>query len=272
MVNTVINFLLLQLGARLSGFPQKPLRSLLGAGAGGIYAVLALLPGLTFLSSFLWQTVFFLLICLIAYGERRNAVRPASLAFLCSTALAGFLFFLMRYLPMDHVLQNGTVIYPIGTRVLFLFSGIFYLTAALLTARTLRHGRGELRQIELHCGDSCLLVSALCDTGNTLREPISGKPVVVLNSEFSIDLLGEKLDLAALQDPSGTYTILCGKHPHRKFRLIPYRAVGVPSGLLLAVAVHICYGNRREEAFAAFSPSSVSDGGGFEALIGGVLL
>ena len=34
----------------------------------------------------------------------------------------------------------------------------------------------------------------------------------------------------------------------------------------------ICYGNRREEAFAAFSPSPVSDGGGFEALIGGVLL
>ena len=55
------------------------------------------------------------------------------------------------------------------------------------------------------------------------------------------------------------------------FSLLPYRAVGVPHGLLLAMrAEEIRIGKRVEKnMLVALSPTPVSDGGGYHALIGG---
>jgi hypothetical protein len=62
------------------------------------------------------------------------------------------------------------------------------------------------------------------------------------------------------------------KLPHIRLRLVPYRAVGVDGGLLLAVPCIVRTGKEKpRKALAAFSPTPVSDGGEYEALIGGDL-
>ena len=54
-------------------------------------------------------------------------------------------------------------------------------------------------------------------------------------------------------------------------RLLPYQAVGVPCGLLLAVRVDEAAwgGQRRPRCLCALSPTPLSDGGGYHALVGG---
>ena len=56
----------------------------------------------------------------------------------------------------------------------------------------------------------------------------------------------------------------------RRFRLLPYRSVGVDRGLLLAVRVdQVQVGEEdRGPMLAALSPTPVSDGGGYRALLG----
>ena len=54
-------------------------------------------------------------------------------------------------------------------------------------------------------------------------------------------------------------------------RLIPYRAVGVASGLLLALPCEITIGTETKHGLVAFSPTPVSDGGAYDALTGGVI-
>ena len=53
-------------------------------------------------------------------------------------------------------------------------------------------------------------------------------------------------------------------------RLLPYRAVGVESGLLLAIRVDraVIGGHSQRGLLVAVSPTPVSDGGGYQALIG----
>lgn len=56
-------------------------------------------------------------------------------------------------------------------------------------------------------------------------------------------------------------------------RLLPYQAVGVQCGLLLAVRLdQAAWGTQRRcPCLAALSPTPLSDGGGYHALVGGEL-
>ena len=74
---------------------------------------------------------------------------------------------------------------------------------------------------------------------------------------------------ADLRDPAGALERL--EDPwRRRFRLLPYRSVGVDRGLLLAVRVdQVQVGEEaRGPMLAALSPTPVSDGGGYRALLG----
>ena len=56
----------------------------------------------------------------------------------------------------------------------------------------------------------------------------------------------------------------------RRFRLLPYQSVGVECGLLLAVRLDMARVGEREYrgVLAALSPTRLSDGGAYSALVG----
>ena len=117
-----------------------------------------------------------------------------------------------------------------------------------------------------------LFRSALVDTGNTLADPVSGRPVMVAEGERLAGLFPQdcRPSPGDLRDPAAALTRL-GKGAWRsRFRLLPYRSVGVDRGLLLAVRMDSLEldGRRGGPALVALSPTPVSDGGGYQALIG----
>ena len=59
--------------------------------------------------------------------------------------------------------------------------------------------------------------------------------------------------------------------PQTAFQLLPYRAVGIDHGLLLALRLDqaVLGGERVSGCLAALSPTPVSDGGGYQALVSG---
>ena len=75
---------------------------------------------------------------------------------------------------------------------------------------------------------------------------------------------------ADLRDPAGALERM--EDPwRRRFRLLPYRSVGVDQGLLLALRLDKVQvdGEDRGPMLAALSPTPVSDGGAYRALLGG---
>ncbi|MBP3313349.1 MAG: sigma-E processing peptidase SpoIIGA [Oscillospiraceae bacterium] len=270
-VNTALNFLIFLLGGRLCGYPTRPWRCFVAGGFGGIYALVCyILP--SWVSSPLGQALSFSLISPIAYGFRRRAIRPCAMAFLCSTALAGCVFLLTQIFSLGAILFHGGLYYPIGTKVLLLTAAGFYLVATIFAASALRHGKGELQSFSVSLGEKTLHLNALVDTGNTLQDPMSGLPVAVLDGRRCGELLSLPVPHTALQDPTGAFSVLQEKLPHIRLRLVPYRAVGVDGGLLLAAPCTVQTGKTKpRKALVAFSPTPVSDGGEYEALIGGDL-
>lgn len=74
-----------------------------------------------------------------------------------------------------------------------------------------RHGK-EIYKVRLRGNQNEIELNALMDTGNSLREPISGRPVLVVEEESFLRLLGAKMP--------------------EKMKAIPYRSVGKSNGIM----------------------------------------
>ena len=136
------------------------------------------------------------------------------------------------------------------------------LGAAGIGFACLAIGKGrDLIPVELTYGAQTVRLTALRDTGNSLRDPITGKPVLIVGADIAEKLTG--LSPAALRDPVRTMGSLPG------LRLIPYRTVG-NTGFLLALRIpSVKIGNRQGSALVAFSPHIL--GSGYQALTGGTV-
>ena len=113
----------------------------------------------------------------------------------------------------------------------------------------------------------------LHDTGNTLRNPVDGRPVLVMEQAAVMDLL-PAADAAILREnpsPEMAMAKLYAAGSRLHFTLLPFRSVGTEAGLLLAVRSDYIALHRRKipRTLIALSAGPVSDGGGYCALWGG---
>ena len=243
LLNFLVDFLLLLAASRLCGFPAKPVRTAVGALLGGAYAACCLMPGFYFLGNTLWRTVSLGLISIIAYGVSKSAIRRGLVFAFLSMALGGVMMGIDRGGFLGIVCGAVTV-------CLLCFVGFRG-----------RIGGASYIPVELHYGDKHLRLIALQDTGNTLRDPITGRAVLVVGADTALELLG--LTRSQLQNPVGSIDALPG------LRLVPYHSIGASNFLLAMKLKNVKIGNWQGSTLVAFAPERLSAEGAYQALTGG---
>lgn len=272
LLNALVDYLLLLCSARLAGEPLKRLRFALGAALGGGYAVAIFLPGLGFLEHPLCRLAAAALMVLAAFGGSRRLGRQTVIFFALSCAFAGGVLAVSMLGGQGLSLNRGVVYSGMDLKIVLLSAAGCYAVLSLLLQKAVKHTSftGELKQVRLELGERAVELTALTDTGNTLTDPVTGRGVMVAEGARLLPLFPPegRPDSQALRDPAGALERLMGAGG--RFRLLPYRSVGVDRGLLLAVRVDraVVDGEDRGAMVVALSPNSVSDGGGYAALLG----
>ena len=244
IVNFLVDLLLLLGTNRLCGFPAGLPRAAAAAGLGAVYAVGAMLQHFRFLGNGIWRLVFLMVMGITAFGLNRSAWRRTGIFVLLSTSMAGAALGIGRE----------------GIPALLLSAASVWLLSRIGFGGTA--GGREYVPVTVTEGDRTVLVIALKDTGNGLRDPLSGEQVLVFGPDAAQKLLG--LDSEALRHP------LDALQTHPGLRLIPYSTVGKPGGFLLAKRFgNVKLGDRRCSALVAFAPEPIGAGQPFEALAGG---
>ena len=242
-LNFLVDFLLLLGAGRLCGYPARPGRAAAGAALGGLYAGACLLPGFYFLGNFLWRTVSLGAMAVITYGISHSALRRGLVFALLCMALGGAVLGIGKG-GMLGILSAAGVLCLLCC---FGFRG--------------RLGGTTYIPVELSYGKKRLHLTALQDTGNTLRDPITGQQVLVIGADAAGELTG--LTRQQLQSPVESIGALPG------LRLVPYRSVG-SDGFLLALRLqNVKIGTRKESTLVAFAPEGLSKEGAYQALTGG---
>lgn len=270
-LNTALNYLLLTGSARLGGGTIRRLRVLLAAAIGGVYAALALFPRLSFLRAGGMQAAAAALMLLAAFGPSRRTLRVGALFLALAFSLGGAVFLCTQLFGGEVLLLPSGAYYPVSAAGILTLAGCGYLVAYFVFSRSWEHGGGEIVPLTLGLNGRTVQLRALHDTGNTLRDPITNERVLVVPWQTAAELLPQiRLDEVRMTRPDLLMQELRVLYPALHFRMIPYRAVGTASGLMLAVRCAVTdRKGRRKTVLTAFSPTPVTDGGDFNALIGG---
>ncbi len=193
---------------------------------------------------------------------------------LAAAAISGALIWRIAGMWIGVIVASGLSWDAIGKGFIFMGLQIFVLaltrghwTATILgfvgiLILCILSGRGaNLIPVELSYMGKTLRITALRDTGNQLRDPITGRQVLIVDADIAGELTG--LSPAALEDPVKTMGAIPG------LRLIPYRTVG-NTGFLLALKLsNVKIGNRHGNTVVAFSPLVL--GSKYQALTGGTV-
>ena len=232
----LVNSLLLMATGLLLGDKPNLFGLLGGSFLWGVLAVLSLYPGLRILGSNIPRLSALAVTAFLAFGFRRSSVRNV-------------LIFLLLHLSVTGITQSAGV--P---------DALLCFLVAWLVCMTGPKGQ-NLIPVELSYGGKTLTLTALRDTGNTLRDPVTGRQVLIVEADIAGKLTGLTPD--DLLDPVTTMGVIPG------LRLIPYKTVG-NAGFMLALNIPKAkIGNRQGSAIVAFSPHSL--GTNFQALTGGTV-
>ena len=134
-----------------------------------------------------------------------------------------------------------------------------------------------LMPLEITFGPAIIRTTALLDTGNSLRDPLTRVPVVIVDcslfaysADADLQLLGQVVSSGQLGQVS---QLLGSSALATKIRLIPYRSLGTRNGLLIGVkpdSIKVEYGGEFltiTEAVVGIHERNLSDDGSYEALI-----
>lgn len=248
ILNFLVDLMLLLGTDRLCGHPPSWGRCMGAAALGGVYAGACLLPGLEFLGNSLWRLVFLLLMGAIAFGMHLSALRRCCVFVVLTMALGGLALLLGK---------GG-----FGS----LAAGGLLLGVLCLAGFRRRIGSVTYVPVELCHNGIRLRLTALEDTGNTLRDPITGRPVLIIDAASAGQLVG--LSPEQLSQP--VKTLASGQYP--RLRLIPFSTAASPEQMVLAMRMEsVKIGKWKGSSLVAFAPVGLDREGTFQALTGGAV-
>ncbi|MBQ7173307.1 MAG: sigma-E processing peptidase SpoIIGA [Clostridia bacterium] len=197
LVNASMDLLCLLLCARLCHAKTNRLRLVAAAAFGGGYAALCLLLGLSGFWSIATDLIAAALLTTIAFWGRNTSflrlLRLIFVLFFLSAVLAGLLTLFYQGmnrldLPLESLSGDGLSVW------------IFALVGGLSGLLTIRGGRflgyvGKHREVDLilFFGEKEGRLHALVDSGNLVKDPLSGRGVIVAEKEKILPLLPEEM-------------------------------------------------------------------------------
>lgn len=272
LVNFSMDLLCLWITASLMHRRTSRWRTLLAATIGGAYAVCSLLLSLTGVIGFLSDALVAALLTLLCFKDRRTTL---------SRTLVCIPIFLFVSMAVGGIM---TALYSLLNRLDLPFDALsgdslsvwsFALLSAIAGLATVRGGRFMGFSQKTHSvtvkavlfGNSVTL-RALVDSGNLLRDPVSGKSVIVADLERLAPHLPRDL-VRACRAQSPTDFLSTYEHA-RRVRPIP-TATATGASLLLAIvpdSLTVLDGNHSYSADYLIAPAPLdASAAGFDAVI-----
>lgn len=228
-VNFIMDYLLVYLTSKLLRKRCTKLRLILSAFWGAIYSVIVLIPLINHLPLItLFSIITAFIMTFIAFGYESKSEYLKNVAFLGFTTffLSGVMNYLYYSTELGAVIQivlKGTSNKSVNTRK-FIFVTLFsygIMIFAIKLYKLQRKNEQIIFDVKLSFRGRSVVTKGLLDTGNSLKEPISGKIVHVAENKIIKPMIeGDE-------------------NADEKICVIPYHSVGEESGML--------YGYRLDE-------------------------
>lgn len=221
VINLYINYFVLKICAKLLHQKVAISRCILTSFVGSICSLIIFLPNLDFYLILIIKIIFSMIFVLLSFGKCKIIVFIKNTVFYFAVyfIFAGVLQMIIQsgILPSGFLVRNMTVYYPISSGLLIAVTLIIYAVISIMERFLIPSVNFEDKfSVEISYGTMKIEIKGLADTGNTLVDCFSGKPVIVAGRKNLMPIL----DLPENANICETLT-RTGQHL-KGFRIIPY--------------------------------------------------
>lgn len=277
-VNMAVNYIVLLATGKLAGRQVRIWRLCLSSAAGSLYATLALGLPLSSAFSLPGRIAFGVFMVAVAYPGIRGVgfFTVAAAFFLCSALTAGTAYALLQS-GANRALK-ASLLGGADPSVHWWMIAVSLAALSLfpLIARAGGYHPGKplpLMNMGIVVEGQTLDMTALVDTGNNLRDPISGLPVVVVDWEILRKVMPGEVYSFFQSTWDDIPSCLADSPIGRRLKLIPYESLSGKKGVLPGFRPDLLFllekgGNRvMKNAIVGVSGERLSSSGLYQALL-----
>lgn len=238
--NLCMNYIILFGTAYIIKIRIKQIRIILASLLGAIYAVLAYAEIFPMYANLITKIILSICMIYIAFNPKKikGLIKELIVFYLVSFALGGCAFALLYLVrPQDIFMKDGVYIgtYPLKIALLGGIVGFIITYIAFKVVKTRITKNEIIYKAVVNISGKQLEINVLLDTGNMLKDPISGDSVIMieknkLNSIFPEKILNN-IDKILGGDLESTESL----EYRKRLRFIPFTSVGKQNGMLLGI-------------------------------------
>lgn len=223
---------------------RQQIKLFLSSVIGSIYALIVYLEILPIYSNLVAKVILSVVMIYVAFSPSniKQLLKQLLIFYLVSFVFGGCTFALIYFIKPESVkIHNGVFVgtYPIKVALIAGVVAFIITEIAFKINRNKLNSHNTLFCIKIYNEDKMLKVNALLDSGNMLKEPISGMPVIIIEKETLGKLIPEKI-LDYIEDIMGGDEKETKNEIQQylsKVRMVPFMSIGKANGMLVGIKV-----------------------------------
>lgn len=211
---------------------------------GSSYAIIVYLNIIPIYSNIITKIILSIVMIYVAFNPQnvKQLLKQLLIFYLTSFVFGGCAFALIYFIKPERVKMNNGVFvgtYPIKVT---LIAGIiaFIITQIAFKINKIRlDSKNTFINIKIYYEEKILEVKALLDSGNMLKDPISGMPVIIIEKEILHKIIPEEIlnyieNIVGGEEQREKTEV---KKYLSKIRMVPFMSIGKENGMLLGIRI-----------------------------------
>lgn len=240
--NFLIGVIILILTGKICGIKPKMILLILGGVLCGMYSFTIFFQTIPIILSVISKLGFSAIVIGLVFWPNRVTLygKIVMIFYLVSFAMGGITIGAMYFFGARGVTNNNTA-YLAEPTYINIGLGCFLTYLAMSALASFLKGRmikeNTIKQVELSFGEKTVLANGLVDTGNFLKDPISGKPVFIISKKIAAQIIPIEIVNLIANDIMWemVYEKILETEFADKVRLIPFRSIGKMEGMLIGI-------------------------------------
>ena len=241
--NLMINYIILYATGLISKSKISHIRIFIASVIGAIYAIFEYISSFKIYSNIILKTILSIIIIFIAFYPQnvKKLCKQLVLFYLTTFTFGGVATYLIYVLkPQNIIIKNGMFVGTYVIKVIFIGAilGTIILIVSFKFAKNKITKKDMICKVKIKLNGKEIILNTMVDTGNMLKEPLTGNSVVVVEKTALYDLMPKEI-------LNNTDSIIGGdlenipeniKNEYiSKLKIIPFSSLGKQNGMLIGI-------------------------------------
>lgn len=225
-LNTVISFIILLTTADFVKIESEKIRYITGSLTGGIFSLIIIAPQMNIFLTVISRFLICVLIVLISFNVRniRILLKCISGFILITFLYSSFFYFIFSFTKHENLyFNNGYFYFDFSAISAIIITAVIFIILRIINKLLINKKKDELIfDVDIFVDDAIIKVKAFYDTGNSIKDNFTERPVILI----SVCEISDRLDESLVESVKSVLNNKNFSYLHHKLRLIPVKTLG----------------------------------------------